>query len=311
MGINYLTPFSDWLSISYPTSCSPHHDILSYLSSLDLFGYSEMGRGKELYQGALGGTCFITSKDNYVNLSISGGVLSRAREAGTLHEFQSLLSSAPHNVTRLDAAYDVPVPGHKVISGIQSKFPQGTVEIAGKVRKLQYLLDQNSAGQYTGTVYFQSKSYKGTIKLRVYDKAHEQLEKSSVTIPPTTRYELTVSRGASLRDFACPDSIFWHFLPQGLLPKPNGVPSWSPTERIDYDQHSISRVTDYERLKYFIQNSPALVELVRKASQVNGGSVLLEREIKSLLSQYAEGMQRSGNPAVLHVTGERSTVLDG
>jgi hypothetical protein len=52
------------------------------------------------------------------------------------------------------------------------------------------------------------------------------------------------------------------------------------------------------------------VHLVEKASTVNGGSVLLEREIRSMISQYAAGMERSGNSAMSHVTSESSTVLN-
>lgn len=295
MVINYLKPFCDWLSISYPSSCSPHTELISFLNQYVLFGYTDLGKGKESYRGQDGGSCFITSKNGYCNVSISGSVLQKCREAGAFRDLISILSLAPHNITRLDAAYDVPVAGHKVIKGIQSKYPDCYVELATRLRRLQYVLDQDSSGRFTGTAYFQNRSYKGTVKLRVYDKTHQMFYEFGETIPTTTRYELSVARGASLRDFSDPTSIFWHFLPEGLLQKPDGVPSWCAAERIRYDDYAGSLSTDYEKLRFLIQNSPALIDIAKKANSVNGGSVLLEREIRSLLSQYAEGMQRSGD----------------
>lgn len=297
MSINYLKPFCDWLSISYPSSCSPHSELLSFLNQYVLFGYTDLGKGKESYKGQDGGSCFVTSKNGYCNISISGTVLQKCREAGALRDLTSILALAPHNITRLDAAYDVPIAGHKVIKGIQSKYPDCYVELATRLRRLQYVLDQDTHGRFTGTAYFQNRTYKGTVKLRVYDKTHQMFHEFGETIPTTTRYELSVARGASLRDFSDPSSIFWHFLPDGLLRKPDGVPAWRAAERIHYDDYADSLVTDYERLRFLIQSSPALVEIVKRANTVCGGSTLLERELRSMLSQYAVGMQRSGDPA--------------
>lgn len=310
MNINYLKPFADWLSISYPSSCSPHSEIISFLHDASPMGYSSLGTGKELYQALTGGSCFVTTKENYTNLSISGEVLSSIRSAGLMRELETLLSSSPHNITRLDIAYDVPLAGEISISKIQNQYDTGYAKLAGRFRQMNYNLSQLGKDRQTGTAYFQNKSYKGTILLRVYDKAWEVLQRSGDTISPTTRYELTIHRGASLRDFSTPSTAFWHFLPDELLTAPNDVPKWVATERIDYDEHNGSLTTDYERLRFLIQNCPSLVHLVEKASTVNGGSVLLEREIRSMISQYAAGMERSGNSAMSHVTSESSTVLN-
>lgn len=310
MSINYLKPFADWLSISYPASCSPHLEIISLLNDSNPMGYAEMGAGKELYKTEFGGSCFVTSKESYTNLSISGSMLSSSRDAGTFRELESLLGSAPHNITRLDVAYDTPMPGEQAISNIQRMYPTGYAKLAGRSRQMNYNLSQLDKGRQTGTVYFQTKSYKGTILLRAYDKAWEQLQAHGVTIPPTTRYEVTVNRGASLKDFSRPDAVFWHFLPEGLLKRPAGLPDWSATERIDYDSHNGTRTTDYERLRFLIENSPALLQLVERAASVNGGSLLLEREIRAMLSQYAEGMERSGNPAIVEYPDGSSIALD-
>lgn len=304
MNTDYLKTFADWLSISYPTSLSPHMELLSLFSTISPMSYVGMGSGKELYKMESGSTCFVTSKESYCNISISGSLLSQVRGSNKMRDLIDILGSAPHNITRLDIAYDTPMPGEQVISNIQRSFHTGFARVAGRDRQMNYNLSQIAKNRHTGTVYFQNGKYSGTILLRVYDKAWEQLQKLSLSVPPTTRYELTVRRGASLRDFTHPDSIFWHFLPDGLLKRPSVVSSWSATERVDYDSFDGSLTTDYERLRFLIQNSPALVQLVEKASSVNGGSMLLEREVRSLLSQYAGGMERSGNLA-----GSRS--LDG
>lgn len=310
MAINYLKPFCDWLSISYPSSCSPHSDLISFLNQYVLFGYTDLGKGKESYKGLDGGSVFVTSKNGYCNVSISGSVLGKCREAGAVRDLISILALAPHNITRLDAAYDVPIAGHKIIKGIQSKYPDCYVELATRIRRLQYVLDQDRSGNFTGTAYFQNRSYKGTVKLRVYDKTHQMFHEFGESIPTTTRYELSVARGASLRDFSDPTSLFWHFLPESLLQKPEGVASWRATERINYDDYADSLSTDYEKLRFLIQNSPALLEIAKRANSVNGGSVLLEREIRAMLSQNAVGMQRSGDSAALGLTTGLSSALD-
>lgn len=298
MSIDYFKPFADWLSISYPTSLSPHMDVISLFNCISPMSYAGMGSGKELYKTEIGATCFITSKDSYSNISISGSLLSLARDSNKMRDLIELLGSAPHNITRLDVAYDTPMPGEQAISNIQSMYHTGYAKLAGRYRQMNYNLSQIGKGRQTGTAYFQNRNYNGTVLLRVYDKAWEQLQQRDSTISPTTRYELTVRRGASLRDFTNPDSVFWHFLPDGLLKRPESVSKWLATDRIDYDAHNEVRTTDYERLRFLIQNSPALLQLAERASSINGGSVLLEREIRALLSQYAEGMERSGNPAV-------------
>ena len=295
MNINYLKPFADWLSISYPSSCSPHTEIISFLHNISSLGYSEVGAGKELYKSATGGSCFVTTKESYTNLSISGEVLSSVRSSGLMRDFEALLASSPHNITRLDIAYDTPMPGERSISNIQSLYDTGYVKMAGRFRQMNYNLSQLGKCRQTGTAYFQNKSYKGTILLRVYDKAWEVLQRSGDTISPTTRYEVTIHRGASLRDFSSPSAAFWHFLPTELLKSPDNVPEWSAIERIDYDEHNGSLTTDYERLRFLIQNSPALVSLVEKASTVNGGSLLLEQELKGLITQYSAGIERLNN----------------
>lgn len=296
MNIEYMKPFADWISISFPTSRSPHMDVISLLNQHTTYHYVELGGGKELYKTGNSGTILVTSKEDYVNLSISGSQLRLAREVGVMSELEQLLASSPYNITRLDIAYDVPIAGPIVLDNIKQTFPSGYAKLAGRDRQLQFTLNQIDSKTQTGTCYFQTKKYNGTVRLTVYDKAWEQLNEQSVVIKPTTRYEFRISRGASLRDFRDPTSMFWHFMPSDVLSKPKNVITydWVASERISYDEFLDSKITDYQRLKFLIENSPALLQLVRQANTTTGGRQLLEREI-SYMFQNAVGMQRSGD----------------
>lgn len=284
MTISYLKPFADWLSISYPTSLSPHLDIVSLFTTISPLDYTDLGGAKELYKSTSGGSLFITSKDSYVNLSISGLLLSQARDSEHYRTFLELLASAPYNITRLDVAYDTPLAGPLSIQRIRGIYPTGHAQVATRQRQLQYILNQLNDGTDTGTVYFQNNKYKGTIKLRVYDKAHQMIQEHSTAINPTTRYELSVCRGASLSDFENPASVFWHFLPSDLLDAPEGFTAskWTAAERINYDDYSKGQITDYERLKFLIENHPALLQIVRQSLNVPGGDLLLRRQIEKM-----------------------------
>jgi len=290
MDTKYLTPFADWLSISYPTSMSPHLQLVSYFNELSMLIYKDLGGSKESYTCVTGGSVFITSKDTYTNISMSGSILQLARDSGRYTEFQTILASSPYNITRLDCAYDFPLDGHLTMSRIDTLYPDGNSTIASRSRQIRFVTSRNLDRKRTGTCYFQSSKYKGTIKLRVYDKAHEVYERQNIVIPPTTRYELSVARGASLADFHNPTNLFWHFIPTELLKPSKGVftKPWVATERIIYDDYSTSGITEYESLKWLIQTSPALLQLVRATKNVNGGDMLLKREIAELLSKDAQ-----------------------
>jgi hypothetical protein len=289
MDTNYLIPFADWLSISYPTSLSPHLDLVAFFNTLSPLIYTDMGGSKQLYKSINGGSIFITSRDNYVNVSISGTILDSARQSGQYTELQTILSSSPYNITRLDCAYDVPLAGSLSIDRIETLYPSGIAVVAGRPRQMQYITTKLNSTTRTGTVYFQNTKYKGTVKLRVYDKANEVYEKQNQFIRPTTRYELSIARGASLKDFHNPASAFWHFLPVELLKRPQdlSIKPWVATERINYDEYSKMEITDYARFKFLIENHPALLELINAAKLIHGADVLFTRHIIDSLNTDA------------------------
>lgn len=284
VNIDYFKVFSDWLSISHGASTTPLTEVLAYLDSLGLVTEIPKGRDLTLYDVSDHGTLFVTQKDHYCNMSFSGGLLSGLRRQPEYRDFVLALGSSPYNITRLDAALDVPIPTPRVIQNIEAGYPSGYADLVGHSRKLQYILS-NVSGVRTGTVYFQDKRYQGNVKLRIYDKQNEVSEKLGSNIPPTTRYELSIGRGASLSDFQDPTSMFWHYMPEKLLKRPPELltKKWSPVERVSYDAPTESLKTDYETLRYLIQHSVSLRHLVDKCLTVNGGDRLLLREVETAL----------------------------
>lgn len=232
------------------------------------------------------GLCGVTHRENYHNFSFSGGLLAALRRLAEHRDFVIALASSPHNITRLDVALDVPIAGHIVLDNISKLYPNGRAELCGHERKLQYVLSKEQRHP-TGTVYFQDRNYGGNVFLRVYDKAYEVYCREQYLMSPTTRYEFSIKRGASLADYQNPTSIFWHYMPEKLLKAPDGVviAPWSPVERVEYDKPVDSLTTDYETLRFLIQNSVALRDLVSRCQSVNGGGELLLREVRSALEQ--------------------------
>jgi len=290
---NYYRVFADWLSISYAASCSPYSEILALLSELHDYTERPKGKDKTLYEFPNIGTLFVTHTDSFHNFSFSGGLLKSLKDFNMFRSFLITLGSHPHNITRLDAALDVPIAGHIIMGNIKRAYPSGYAEICGTKRKIQYITSHID-GVQTGTTYFQSKGYSGYVFLRVYDKADEAFVKSGVELPPTTRYELTAKRGASLRDLENPMSLFWHYMPDKVLKCPPHlqIPAWSPAERVEYDDIEESSPTDIETLRYLVENSSALQQLVKQAQSINGGDFILLRAVETALGvKSRKGLQ--------------------
>lgn len=261
--IKYFKPFSDWLSLSYSSSSLMNLELDSFLSSLSPVSVEQTGPKKVLYHfGDSLGTCLCTLENNYHNFSFSGSFLRYVRELQREAEFLQLLSTQPHNITRLDVAYDVPVDGPQIITNLQSLYPTGDIRIARRYRKLMYITSPRpSDGKLTGTVYCQTKSYKGTVKLTIYDKSNEVLGKKGLDISPTTRYELRVCRGASLKDYSSPTCVFWHFIPSELLKAPSTFPTWEAKEKIPFELVPSVGLTDHQKLEFLLSNSAFLTDL--------------------------------------------------
>ena len=300
MNINYYKPFCDWLSISYPTSVCPESELLSFISSVTLLEQTSSNNSKETYKSETGSVHlnrYNTPTSSSVGISMSGTIIRSIREAGLFNEFVMILGSAPYNITRLDAAIDIPLAGNHIIAGIQRLYPNNIALIRGRPRTLNFIVNSINSPETTGTVYFQDSKYGGHINLKVYDKQHQAAQKLDMSISPTTRYELSVNRGASLSDIVNPAHVLFHYLPSELLSAPNGITilPWKPTERISYDTNLKGSITDYQEFKNVLEHHPGLSTLIDHSLSFNGGSELLLRHIKQRIEKNGEAMQRSGD----------------
>ncbi len=292
--IDYNTVFSDWLSITFPASTCPYDEILQIFSQSGPLVEQFSGRDEIRYKIGDSGSCKILSKDHYINFSISGSTLRSIESKGLQRDFHLTLGRSASNISRLDASIDYPLPGAPVIASFKQRFPDSEIAFSKKLRKIIYQTDLVN-GQETGTAYFQKKNYRGHVKIKAYDKAHQlneaMYEACGVRpFPSRFRYEISIGRGASLADFADPTRVFWHYMPKSILRPPEGllIAPWKPTERVSLDDAVQKHTTSIEELRYYLENSITLRQLLSKVSSVHGG----ERELLKLVSRECDLLSR-------------------
>lgn len=220
--------------------------------------------------------------------SASGDALRRMRELGAFGEYLSLLSVVPHKVTRLDAAFDLPVDFPIVYAKLQERYPDDRVCLTRKESRVTHDVSaRKSDGLRTGTWYVGKKS-KARVTAAVYDKQEEALEKRGHILPPTTRFELRFSKdlGCTLRDAYMPKSLFYEFASPTLLPRPDGVDRWVP-HGDGWVGTAVEAKLTYRQLSDRIDNSPELLALQRMAVDLGepGVELLLNRLGRSLRGQ--------------------------
>jgi hypothetical protein len=254
-------PFADWLSISFAPTHSPYLALDSFFSQLGVIEHKE-DLNINLYRFLGGGTCFLSLKKGYHNFMFSGSLISVIQELGFMNEFVSLLSENPHNITRLDVAYDFALPFPLYYEKLKKLYPKGLVNVRGHERKSLAILGYCSRSKaLSGTYYFQAKDYKGSIGIRVYDKSKEVFDRTGEVIPITTRIEITLKRGASLIDFVSPSAAFWHHLPPCLLKVPENVPPFVLTPRIGLSERLESDLTVFQEYDILFERSAYLQSL--------------------------------------------------
>lgn len=212
----------DWLDVTFHPEAAP----LLSLKSLLLEMGADVLSPEAFRVGS--GSVHIARKYGVMRVSASGAALQAMRDAGVFMDWLSALSEAPHRITRLDAAYDVFADGADVLDDLRRQYSSGSVNLGRKAMPISLLLAVRPDGRETGSFYVGRRS-RARVTARVYDKRQEQLDKRGVDGVPRTRYEVTVKQdyGATLRDAAEPDRLFWHVASPALLAKPDGMPSWS------------------------------------------------------------------------------------
>jgi len=134
--------------------------------------------------------------------------------------------------------------------------------------KVSEWLQTRPDGRKTGTWYAGNRR-DSEITCRVYDKAQEAHDKRGELMPPRTRCELTVKKGANptLRDAAEPERLFWHYMSPAILKRPQGVPEWSS----GWGEGWVMERTELlpaMRLKRRIEDSPELAALIELADSI-------------------------------------------
>lgn len=229
----------------------------------------------------------------------SGAAIAQLRGMGLFGRFLFALGSRPHRVTRLDAARDVAVDAAPEIARIMAKGGgQQGIALSRKrtsPRHITKLVHRRpDDGQETGTVYVGSRS--AEVRAAVYDKREERLAKGFDDPGPLLRHELRVksSVGASLRDAADPEALFWHYMSPGLLARPEGVPVWSPHGAGFVLDGRVDVPLPAARLKRRLESSPDVAALLALAREVGPHGF-------DFLVNCMRDMQRGSLSALAHV----------
>jgi hypothetical protein len=125
-----------------------------------------------------------------------------------------------------------------------------------------------SDGRLTGTVNI--GGYRGTkVSARIYDKQAEALSRG-ITLPSTTRYELTVRKdmNPSLRDVSDPTAIFWHYMGNTVLKRPPDTPTWTSGWGGAWNM-VFEKPLVYQVVKSKIQSNPELLRIFELAQSMS------------------------------------------
>lgn len=283
--------FCDWLDVTHPVGFAPIADLELLLLSVG---------AEVLPSGAFrvgDGVALVERRPRFVRLSFSGGVLAYLRDAGRFLSLLGLLGSVPHRVTRLDAAVDVPRDGPEVVAELRGWYPEGRVRLGRKALPVKLLLEVRDDGKETGTFYVGHRTA-ARATARVYDKAWERLSKAGIDGPPRTRYEVTVRKdyGATLRDAAEPDRLFWHVASPALLDAPEGIEPWTHGWAEGWHADVPDDLLPAEVLSRRVERSPELELLLSVAERVGpNGRILLARRILQRLGVESGGLTLSAS----------------
>lgn len=279
--------FCDWLDITAPPD---EGERLGPALGALLCEAGAMKLTDDLYE-LNGGKVKLGYMRGVYRVSISGNCIQLLVPMGYWGNVLSLIADGPHRVTRLDAAMDIGLDGADAIELMQGAYPRGLVRLSQRPIKVTEMLSTRSDGRKTGTWYAGHRSG-AEITCRVYDKAFQLLETRGEVCPPRTRAELTVRRGATLRDAMEPERLFWHYMSPAILSRPTDVPEWSSGWAEGWTMERIE-LLPAQALKRRIEQSPELAALIELADSVGpyGRSMALR-----LISQRFGSTPISGSP---------------
>lgn len=223
--------FCDWLDVTFAPDNCPYPDANRLLLDAGFEVHPAQDHSKHLYlpPKPLRGAVVIRHTARWASISASGGAIAYLRDCSRWMDYLFVLSTSPHTVTRVDVAADLSIDGPDLLDSLRSRHSCGHVNLGRKAIKTSVMLETRPDGRETGTWYAGHRS-KARLTARAYDKAYELLTKYGELIPPRSRVEITARKGfgATLRDAALPEALFWHAASPTILQAPEGVPVWQP-----------------------------------------------------------------------------------
>ena len=224
-------PFCDHLTVTSPEDSGQVVDEVESVL-IDAGGHQSAAGEWAVGQG---GSVWLKKRYGVMVVSATGAALMRLRLSELFQRYLWALAQTPHRVTRLDASMDLAIDAPPVLRKLMRSVRSGGVQFSRKSLDVKRDVSWYSAPSLvdgdrrsTGTLYIGKKN--AEVRAAIYDKRQERMAAGELFDPgPWTRFEFRCGRslGASLRDASEPSSLFWHFAGQ-LLPRPAGVPAWSP-----------------------------------------------------------------------------------
>lgn len=229
----------DWLDVTYAPDDVPEPELRLLLLATGFEVLYDAGHRLTYAPPAPArGAVVVTYAARFGKISLSGGACEYLRASGVWLDALFELGSSPHKVTRLDAALDLRLDAADVITRLTLKHPSGLVRLGRKALPVKRILEMRADLRESGTYYVGHRS-SARATARVYDKRLERLQRAGVDIGyELTRFEVTARKdyGATLRDAAEPESLFWHIASPALLPKvPEGVAVWEGKDLTGWD----------------------------------------------------------------------------
>lgn len=277
-------PFCDWLTVT--TSLNNWDGLRASLSPvLDSLGLSVItdSPGHVLWRPSDAPGAVVAKRLGRIwVLSCSGSVIAGLRFRGLWGAYLSCIAERSHRVTRLDASADLAIDAAPVVDRVAKRGRAGKLSLTRKGIKPQHVETQLSLrfdGVLTGTVRLGAKN--ADVRMMVYDKQHERLQKGFPDCGHLVRYELTLRSGTgiTLRDAMEPAAVFWHYASPDFLPAPPDAPVWVG-HGSGFVMDHVSPLLPAERLRRRVQSSAEIASLMSLASEVGPyGLPLLLQEL--------------------------------
>lgn len=285
---------TDCLDVTFSPKDCPYPDVNTLLLDTG-FKPLRTDRGDGSLYAAPGGqgTVKIDQRPRFARVSCSGAACRHLRFSRAWMDYLSVLSTSPHTVTRIDAALDLALDGADLVDSMRAMHAAGTVSLGRKAIRTSVILAVRDDGRESGTWYagYGSKA-KATAK--VYDKALQMLQRFGEVIPPRGRVEVTAWKGfgATLRDAALPEAIFWHIASPALLKAPEGVPMWQPDTEGGWTAER-RELVPAQVLKSRVESSAELDALIALAETFEGGLPYLRHLLNQRITNASSSVVQS------------------